>query len=252
MARSEKNKGSWILNSFIIFFHFLGHISFAIKEMCLGRRSLSSTILFLTIFRSGAKLVIPIIFISALLASSLVLNIYDTLSPFNLQQQVLLIAQRILFYDILPVLVALILSIQQALNLVTAPIKGLHRTPQELVLMQIIPQILGTNISALFLYIYALNTVLVSIYFCFYVLLKIDLHEYFFHIANTITSLEVVYSILKSLLYCNLVSIIVGYYYYSVAAGFLSLRVGMSRILTRCFIGLGIASIYLKFLDYQG
>lgn len=244
--------GSSIFHSIALFFRFMGHLSYTIKEVLFGRLSISWYNLFTAIYRSGAKLVIPMAIISSLLGISLVFNIYQTLSPFNLQQQVLLIAQNILFYDILPFLICLILSIQQGLNLVTTEIRGKEKTSQDVVLLYVLPLMLATSFSALFLYAYAFNTVLISIYFCFRYLLKTDIHEYIFQLTNAITSLGIFYSIFKTFIYCNIVSLIVGYYYYEVAEGYLSLRKAMSRIMTRSFVCLAVASVYLKFLDYQG
>lgn len=238
--------------SITLFFRFMGHLSHNLKKVIFSHLSISWYNLFTTVYRSGVKLVIPMVTISSLLGVSLVFNIYQTLSPFNLQQQVLDIAQNILFYDILPFLICLILSIQQALNLVTAEITVLKRTHHEVLLDYVIPLMIGTSFSAIFLYIYTFNAVLISIYFCFQYLLKTDIHEYIFQLSNSITSTGILYSFFKTFVYCNIVSLIVGYYYYEVAEGYLSLRKAMSRIMSRSFVCLAMTSVYLKFLYYQG
>lgn len=238
------------VDSVLLFFRFIGHTCYVFKEALLGRLSISWYSLLLVIYHTGVRLLFPLVMISALMSLSIVLTIYSTLSPFNLQHNVTVIAQQILFYDLLPFLISLILSMQLGLNLVFARIKSLKLTPQETVLNHIIPILIGTNFSGLLLYLYAFNTVFVSIYFGLRFLLKTDIHQFIFHITSTFSNYNVVYSIFKTILYCTMVSVIVGYYYYMVAVGSLSVRKAMSRIMTRAFLWLTISSIYFKLIYY--
>lgn len=239
-----------IIKDVALFFRFLGHLAYSVKGALPHQMPLVWINFLRTVYYSGTKMVIPLMIISSLMGASLILNIYTILSPFYLQNQILLVAQNILFYDLLPYIIGLVLSIQLALNLVNAQIRKLQRTPQEVMLQFIIPLILGCNLSALLLYIYSLNAILVSIYFCFRYLLKTDLHEYLFHLSTTFTSINILYSILKTLIYCTIVSLVVGYYYYAVTSAHLTLRRAMSRIMTRSLLYLTISSIYFKFFSY--
>lgn len=237
------------LEPFINFFHFFGHLCITLKSLCSRQLSLSWNDLLQTVMRSGLRLMLPMIVVSGLIGTSLVINIYRTLSPYHLQHDILLFAQNELLFDFLPFLINLILAIQSALYLVDARIKELQKDPSAVVLTNIIPIMIGTNISALLLYIYTINTVFISLYYCFRHLLFADVHEYLFYIANTFTSEAIIYSFFKTNLYCTLVSLIVGYYYYEVAEHKMEIRVAMSRIITRSFIWLVFFSIYFKFIE---
>lgn len=239
-----------LLGNIALFFLFLGHLCYGIKDFLRGRLSISWMHFLLIVYHSGAKMVIPMMIVSSLMGASLILNIYRVLTPVFLQDQILLVAQNILFYDLIPFILGLVLSIQLALNLVNAQIKRLQRSPQEVVLQIIIPLIIGGNLSALLLYIYSLNALFFSIYLCFRYLLNTNLHEYLFHLTNTISTVNISYSIFKSLIYCTIVCLVVGYYYYSVASSHLSLRKAMSRIMSRSLACITISSIYFKFFSY--
>jgi ABC-type transporter Mla maintaining outer membrane lipid asymmetry permease subunit MlaE len=236
--------------SVINFFGFLGHLFLSFVDILQGKLVVTRHNLLNIIYDTGAKLVLPLLFITSLLGVSIIINIFNILSPFDLQHKVLAVSQQILFYDFLPFLISIMLALQAALNLVNAQIQELNRTPHEVVLTDIIPIIIGTNISAFFLYMYALNIVIISIYFCFRFLLHTDIHEYLFHLTTTISATSILLSTIKMTLYCCLVSLIVGYYYYQVAAGYLLIRVAMSRIITRSFVWLALSSVYFKFINY--
>lgn len=239
-----------IIKDIKLFFHFIGQLICAQKQKLPEQRQLMWLNFLRNIYYSGAKMTIPLMIISSLMGASLVVNIYKILSPFYLQDQVLLVAQNILFYDLLPFIIGLVLSIQQALNLVNAYIKKPTQSNHDILSMYVFPLILGCNFSALLLYVYTLNAILISIYFCFRLILKTDVHEYLFHLSTTFTSINILYSILKTLIYCTIVSLVVGYYYYAVALAHLTLRQAMSRIMTRSLLYLTISSIYFKFFSY--
>lgn len=242
--------GAPVLGSIIFFFHFFGHLCLNFVDLLTGRLKLSWHGLLYTVYRSGIKLLIPLLLISSLLGISIVFNIYKILIPFNLEHEVLMVSQKILFYDVLPFLIGLMLSVQTALNLVTARIKKLNLRPDEVIVLYIIPIMLGITFSALILYLYSISIVFISIYFCFRFLLYTDIYDYMFHLTNSITSSSIIYSIVKMTLYCTIVSLIVGYYYYQVATRHSLLRKAMSRIITRSFVWLIFSSVYFKLIAY--
>jgi ABC-type transporter Mla maintaining outer membrane lipid asymmetry permease subunit MlaE len=244
------NKRIFFFRETTLFFRYLGHLLQVSKELILKKHTITRINLLMVVYYSGANLVFPMMIISSLLGVSLVINIYNLLNPLFLQNQILLVAQNILFYDLLPFVIGLVLSIQLALNLINVRGKGLRRSTQETVLQNILPLIIGGNISALLLYIYSFNAILISIYFCFRYLLRTDLHEYLFHLTNTITTINILFSVFKTLVYCTIVCIVVGYYYYGVAALYFSLRKAISRIMTRSLLCLTVSSIYFKFFSY--
>jgi hypothetical protein len=244
------NQSAFFLSDTVLFFRYLGHLLLVTKDVFLKRQTISRINILLVFFYSGANLVLPMMLISSLLGASLVINIYHLLTPLFLQNQILPVAQNILFYDLLPFLIGLVMSIQLALNLINLRIRGTKEATQETILRNIIPLIIGGNISALLLYVYSFNAILISIFFCFRYLLRTDLHEYLFHLTNTITTLNIIFSVFKTLVYCTIVCVVVGYYYYGVASMLFSLRKAISRIMTRSLIFLTISSIYFKFFSY--
>ena len=239
-----------IVDSVVVFFRFLGHLACCIQEVITHKASISWLNLLNVIFRSGVRLVIPVIVISALMGILLVLNIYSSLSPFNLQNKAFLIAQSIFFYDVLPFIINIVLSIQIALNLVNERRGRLQKTAHQTILIDIIPLMIGVNICALSLYIYSITSVFISTFLCFRYFLKTDIHEYVLQLSTTITSYSILFSMFKTFLLCTLISVIACYYHYEVAEGYLSVRKAVSRIMTRSFIVLVVSSVYFKFLDY--
>lgn len=242
--------GAPVLGSIVFFFHFFGHLCLNFVDLLTGKQTLSWQGLLYTIYRSGVKLLIPLLVVSSLLGISIVFNIYNILSPYDLQHGVLLVSQKILFYDLLPFLIGLMLSVQTALNLINARIKKLNLTPDQVINLYIIPIILGITFSALILYLYSISFVFISIYFSFKFLLNTDIYDYMFHLTGAVTSSSIIYSIFKMMLYCTIVSLIVGYYYYQVATRHSLLRKAMSRIITRSFVWLIIGSVYFKLIAY--
>ncbi len=250
VPQRQRYYGEPTVAAIINFFGFLGHVFSSLVDIFQGKLRVTRHSLLNTVYDTGARLVLPILFITSLLGVSIIINVFNILSPFDLQHKVLTISQRILFYDFLPFLISIMLAMQAALNLVNAQIQELNRTPHEVVLTYIIPIMIGTNVSALFLYMYSLNIVIISIFFCFRYLLNTNIHEYLFHLTTTITLISIFYSTIKMIMYCCLVSLIVGYYHYQVAAGYLLMRVAMSRIITRSFMWLAFCSVYFKFINY--
>lgn len=236
--------------SVVFFFQFLGHVSYSFKDLVLKQKPFPWKNFLGVIHRSGIHLVIPFVLSSGFLGAILVLNIYRTLSPFNLQQQALPVAQNILVSDVLPLLISVVLVIQLSLSLASARIQSPDQISDDVVCDHIIPIILGVNFSALFLYAYVLNAVYISIYFCFRYLLKTDIHEYVLQLSNAITVSSLLGSLFKTWLYCNSVSLIVGYYYYTLAQGTIVLQKAMSRIITRSLVSLVLCSLYLNLINY--
>lgn len=239
-----------IVDSIVIFFCFLGHLVCSIREVIARETSISWLNVFKVIYNSGVKLLIPIILISVLLADTLVLSINNTLGPFNLQRKGFILAHNIFFYDALPFYINLILSIQVALNLVNNGRMRLQKNAHQTILIEIIPLLIGVNLCAIALYMYALSAVYLSTFLFFRYFLKADVHEFMLQLSTTITSYSVLYSMIKTFLFCTMISTIACYYNYQVTVSYLPLRKAVSRIMTRSFIVLAVGSVYFKFLEY--
>ncbi|QBR84477.1 ABC transporter permease [Legionella israelensis] len=233
------------LGSIRIFFWFLGHLVVSIIHVLAGSFSVYWLTMGKTIFRSGVLLMFPIIIISALMGLTLSLSLFDILSRFQIQHNALPITQNIMLHNLLPLIIGVILSIQSGLNLINAQVKRLHRMPQEVILEYIIPMMAGIIITGLLLYVYALTAFLIGIYSTFHYILNINTQEYLWHITNTLALADLGYSIFKNLLYCSIVALVAGYYYYEIAIRNVSLRKAVSSIMTRSLLWIIILGTYL-------
>lgn len=231
------------INSIQLFIHFVGHLSHTIKEALFRRATISWFNLWAAMYHSGAKIIIPIILVSTLIGVSLVTNIYNTLlNVANLPQRVLYVSQDILLNDVLPCFIGLTLALQWALNIISIE----QRSPISMLQVYIIPIMLAFIVCAPLIYVYSVNVIYISIYFCFKYYLRIDFHQYFSQIINSFTNLVLIRSIIKTTIYCTIVSLTVGYNYYAVAFGFIPQRIAMSRILSRSLIYLLLTTILTK------
>ena len=240
------------VKSISFFFGFFGHLSHSSKNSITRHLTISWHNVLKILYYSGASLAIPLMIISALMTLSLAMNSYLILSKFNLQDNALSIAQTLLVQDILPILIGLVLCVQVSLNIINARIKitKFQRTPQEVILEYILPIIIGVNITGLLLYIYLMSVVYLSLFFTFYHVLNINTQIFLLDIERTTTIGFFIASVAKTILYCLIVSLTAGYYYYQIATRHIPLRRAVSRILTRGSLWLTISSVYIKFLTF--
>lgn len=239
-----------IFDAIVLFFRFLGHLVCCIEEILSGREKLYWLKLFKVVYQSGVKLLVPIVLISAILGITLVLNIYSTLRPFNLEKNGFLIAQNIFFYDVLPFLINIIISVQMALNLVQNGRIRAQKDTHKTIIADIIPILIGVNICAVALYMYALTAVYMSAFVFFRYFLRADIHEFILQLSTTITGYSMFFSLLKTFLLGVMISVIACYYNYQVAVDYLPVRTAVSRIITRSFILLAVGSVYFKFFNH--
>ncbi len=234
--------------SIFFFLSFIGHLAHSSKNIITRHLAISWQNVWKILYYSGVSLVIPLIIVTALMAMSLAVNGFLILSNFHLGDKSLPIAQTLLLQDFVPLLIGFILCVQMSLNIINARIKitKLQRTPQEVILEYILPIIIGVNITGLLLYIYLISVLFISLYITFHNLLNMNADMYLLEIERNATALSVAYSILKTLLYCSIVSLTAGYYYYMVATRHVPVRRAVSRILTRGSLWLTISSVYIK------
>lgn len=240
------------LKSIIFFFSFVGHLCHSSKNIITRHLTISWANVGKVLYYSGVTLVIPLIIISSLLAMSLAVNSYLILSKFHLQEKALSMAQTFLVHDILPLLIGFVLCVQVSLNIINARIKiaKLQSTPQEVILEYILPIIIGVNITGLLLYVYLIAATVLSFYFTFHHISNISTQIFLLDIARTTTLSVFICSVVKTALYCSIVSLTAGYYYYQVATRHVPIRRAVSRILTRGSLWLTISSVYIKILNF--
>lgn len=241
-----------LVNAILLFFIFLGHICHSTKDFLLQRLTISWLNVVKILYYSGARLVMPLAIISALIGMSLSLTTYHIFARLNLQHKALPISQDILTQDILPLLIGFVLCVQASLSVITARIKITIQghTPEEVVLEYILPIIIGIDITALLLYTYTVIALFISLFFTFHFILNISSAVFLLEIKPTTTLFNLFYSATKTLLYGSIVSLTAGYYYYQVAVSQLSVRKAVSRILTRGSLWLTISSVCWKFMTF--
>ncbi|MDP1602230.1 MAG: ABC transporter permease [Legionella sp.] len=240
------------VNSISLFFVLLGHLSHSLKDITFGRESIAWFRVVRILFYSGVVLVIPLIIICSLIAISLSLNAFSILAPFSLQNKALPISQDILTQDILPLLIGVVLCVQSSLNIINARLKitKLCRTPHEVIHEYIMPIMIGINLTGLLLFTYTIVAVFISLFFTFHYLLDVSTHDFLIHVGHSVTIAALFYSVVKTLLYCSIVSFTAGYYYYHVAVNQISLRKAVSRIFTRGSLWLTLLSVYWKLMRF--
>ncbi|WP_298624632.1 ABC transporter permease [uncultured Legionella sp.] len=237
--------------SIFFFLSFIGHLAHSCKNIVTRHLNISWQNVWKILYYSGVSLVVPLVIVSALMAMSLAVSSFLILNNFHLQDKALGIAQTLLLQDILPLLIGFVLCVQVSLNIINARIKitKLQRTPQEVILEYILPIIIGVNITGLLLYIYLLVAIFMSLFITFYNLLNMNADMYIMELERNATVVSVSYSLVKTLLYCSIVSLTAGYYYYMVATRHVPVRRAVSRILTRGSLWLTISSVYIKLLN---
>lgn len=240
------------MNSISLFFSFLGHVCHSAQNIFTRHQSISWNNVLKVLYYSGTTIVLPLFIISILIGMALSISSINILKIFNLQSRALPIAQAYLIRDIIPMIIGFVLCIQSSLNIINARIriKEQKQTTQDVVLEYIIPIILGINFSGLLLHIYLAIAAFISLFLVFHHFLLILLPSFFFEIFRTTTLIDIFFSILKTLLYCTIISLTASYYYYQIATHHLSLRKAISRILTRGFLWLTLSSVYLKLIYF--
>lgn len=239
-----------LVHSIQLFLCFIGHLSSTIINVLRGRLSISRQSIINTLFYSGFKLAMPLMIISALMGMTIVINISNFLSKFNVQYQAWILAQDILTHNLVPIVIAVFLCIQSALSLTRALVDKSHKVSEDVVLIHILPIIIGINISGALLYIYCLAMFYLSIYFSIIYILKHPSQHYFIHLTEYLSLSTFIFSILKTALYCSIVSITIGYYYYLLAFKNHSLDKAISQIITRGLVWLIICSAFLNFITF--
>ncbi|WP_058526073.1 ABC transporter permease [Legionella erythra] len=236
-------KAGALLQSTLFFFVFFGNFFYSLVcnwNAITWRESFFATL------RAGTWVVIPLLFVSMLMGTSLAVSIHYMLAPYNLQHQGMLIAQNTVIHDFAPLTIGFVLCTQCGLNLIDFYHPSLHEDPQKVLLENIIPLVAGFNVTALLLYTYVSLGFLTSIFLTFYYYLKADINEYLIRLGDVITLADLLNSLCKTILYATIASFTAGYYYYDVANRILPTRKAVSRIITRGLFWLITVSVVLK------
>jgi ABC-type transporter Mla maintaining outer membrane lipid asymmetry permease subunit MlaE len=236
--------------SFILFFSFLGHLCYGAKDFLSGRLSVSWSNVIKIVYYSGAALIIPLIIVNGLIAMSLGLNAHIIFSQVHLQHKALAVSETLLVQDLLPLLLAFVLCVQVALNLITHRVKITKhgQSIEEVMLDYILPIMLGIYLAIFCLYVYIFLSTFASLFLTYHYLVGITSKEYFYQVIRNINMLEIIYSLTKTLIYGTIVSLTAGYYYYQSAVNQMGARKAVSRILTRGAFWLAVASVYGKII----
>lgn len=229
-----------------LFFCFLGHLVCTLGNVLRQRAKIAWIGVVETLYHSGAKLVIPILFISALFSATMVINIHNFLGRFNLQLRAMHLLQNLLTMDAIPFFIAAILTVQSSFSLMTLDKEQILLQPQQTLERFIIPTMIGLSLSGVLLYIYILTTFWAMMFLSVTVYLQIPSTELYLSMLKALTPDSLIYALAKTLIYSIIASTILGYYYYQVAVHQISLRLALSRIISRGLFFLALTSLLIK------
>ena len=229
-----------------LFFCFIGHLVCTLFNVPRRKAFIAWRGITETLYNSGARLVIPIVFISALVAVTIEINVNNFLGRYNLQLKAMHLLQNMLTMDVIPFFIASILCVQSSFSLMNLDKDKLYQQPQETLEQYIIPTMIGLSLCGVLLYVYILTTFWLMIYFSILLYLQIPTTEFFLALVKVLTPMALVYALAKTLVYAMIASLILGYYYYQVAVHQISLRLALSRIIARGLFFLALASLLIK------
>ncbi|MFC3908967.1 ABC transporter permease [Legionella dresdenensis] len=239
------NKSKELWDSFVLFFQYTGEITY---NFLLNYRSIGWHDTLVATLRSGTWIVIPLVIATSLMGISLAVTINHLLAPYNLQDEALFAAQRLVLLDFTPIPIGIVLCVQCGLNLIDVNHPSLHHPPQKVVLETIIPLMVSISFTALLLYTYISISFFVSMFFAYNHLLKVHIDEYLLRLSGTIKPADFLFSLFKTICYATIASFTAGYYYYDVAQRIIPIRKAVSRIITRGLFWLIVVSVALKVL----
>lgn len=234
------------LHSLSLFFCFMGHLSHSLKASIFKQHPIAWHRVMEILYFSGIKLLLPCIFIGALVSASLAQSIYMIFNPVFLTHKVLPVSEQILTKDLLPMLLGLILCMQAALNLIHSHPERRQQTQDTILLRYVVPIMIGMNLTGFFLYSYLIVTSFLCFYLIFHFSFDISNAEFLFYLTRPLILWDLMMSLLKTFCLCTLVSLTAGYYYYEAAIKEIALRTAVSRILTRGAFWLITANAYTK------
>ena len=238
-------KSSELAESVIFFFQFLGALTDQIMNhwsRVIWHHTVSANL------RVGASLVLPLVLISVLIGMAMALGIHVILAPFHLQQEAMIIAQTNLLQDLAPFTIGFVLCVHCGLNLIDTNHPSLNHPPYLVIRETIIPLMVGINITALSLYTYVYAAFILSVYFTSSFIVHTNTSEYLFRLAKIINTHELISSLIKTLGYTTLASLIASYYYYGVAYKIMTTRAAVSRVITRSLFWLIVISVLFKII----
>lgn len=239
-----------IVDSCLLFLCFLGHLSCSIIKVLFRHHSISQHTIIRTIFNSGAKLAVPLMFISSLMGAVIIYIIINFLKKYNLQHQGWNLTQNIITQNLTPLLIALFLCIQSSLTLISAREDQSQQISQNAVIDHVLSIMIGVNIAGVLLYIYCIVAFYFSIYFVVLYILQLNPQYYLIHLREYLTLSNFIFSVLSTGLYCTIVSLTIGYYYYAVAYKNRPISKAISQIITRGLVWLAICGASINFIIF--
>ena len=241
-----KNTGKKIeglFRSFVFFFQFLGEL---FSQLFSNANKIAWRQIIIANLHAASSIVIPLILISMLIGMALTVSIHLTLARFHLQQQAMIIVQSTMLRDIAPLPIGFVLCVHCGMNLIEKDHPSLHQPPKTVLLETILPLFAGINIAALLLYTYVFVSFLFSAFITSYFILETNTDEYLLRLSQIINPYETLESLGKTFTYATIACLVAGYYYYAVANNLISIRVAVSRIITRSLFWLLLVSVSFK------
>jgi len=253
MRNGFRNIGSYTLtklDSIHSFLSFVGYFIIVVFKLLRRHKALSFTAMLKILYLSGFRLCLPIMIISAMIGFSIAVTLYHLLGQFYLENKAFPITLELIIGGIAPIFMGVILAVQSSLNLINIQAQKLRHESEELFHDFILPVTLGIFVTGFLFYTYALFSFLSSSYITFQYALNANTLENWEQFGNTISFGVALNSYYRMMVYCVIVGLVVGYYYYRIHLNKISVRKGVSRIMTRSVLFIIIDSTGLNLLSF--
>lgn len=229
--------------SITLFFLYLGYL---VEQFITHWRQVAWKRTLTQTMHAGSLMVLPLCLISMLLAISISLSIHYLLMGFKLHNQAMHLVQSMIIRDFAALPIGFVLCVHCGLNLIESRHAPMAGRPQKITLDEIIPLMLGLNVVAVLLYTYVIFSFFVGTFLTSYYFLGTSMQDYWLGLDDSVQVADMIESVCKTIAYASIAGISTGYYYFTISRRHLSLRLGVSRIITRGLFWQIVLSVVFK------
>lgn len=231
------------------FFRFIGHMFAALYLLITKKTKFPFKNYFIVLHRAGSRIVIPLTLFFCVISYLIITNTHPLVTKWNLKSEALLLLPYFIGYQFIPALVAIFLCIQSALDKIHFRVAKIHASTHAAMITRIMPTMLGTLSAILLLYFYCLSASFVGIYLALVKAEQASFNQYIMILNDAISFYGVLLALGRTLFFALIAAMVVAYYHYQIAIGKLSLRICVSRTITRGILWVVLASVYFNLLN---
>jgi len=237
------------VKAFNSFFRFIGHLAYCIYLVIARKAPLPKKNILKIVYCSGAKLAIPLYLFFAIISYLLINNSFQFLNMLHIKNQAIALFQNLVSREIVPASLAIFLCIHSALDMISHKVDKIEHAAHYALIEKVLPLMVGTLLSAILLYFYCLSACLLGLYIAYVEIVHLSFQEFLISMSDAISFSDLIFSIERTLFFASIASMLVAYYYYRKASQRISLRVCVSRIITRGFTWIAVAVMYVNLLS---